>query len=94
MWLLGDAVRLAMNRRGILSGAGTCLDGLAAAGTSGVHLARGLGVGADVLEGGSVAVVGVDANNFASVAGGSALDVDVALALTAALIWRDSSQHN
>lgn len=61
------------------------LDGLAAVGAARVHLARVLSVGADVLEGGGVAVVGVDADDLAAVARGRALDVDVALTLGGAL---------
>lgn len=68
-----------------LTRADTGLLGLAATGASSVHLAASLGVGADVLEGSSVAVVGVDAGELTAVLGGGALDVDVALALLAAL---------
>lgn len=47
-----------------------------------------VGVGADVDEGGCVAVVEVDADDLASVIGRGALDVDVALALIIALVSR------
>lgn len=64
-----------------LTGAGTSLGRLAATSAAGVHLTLDLCVGADILKSCSVAVVGVDSSEFATVNGGNALDVDVALAL-------------
>lgn len=71
-----------------LAGAGTDLLGLTATGTAVVEDTGVLGVRADVLEGGSVAELGVDADNITAVAGGHALHVDVALALGLALFGR------
>jgi len=71
--------------RNCLTGAGTSLGRLAAASTTVVHLALGLGVGADVLQGSSVLVVGVDTSQFTAIDGGDALNVYVTLALLAAL---------
>lgn len=58
---------------------------LTATSAASVHLALGLGIRADVLEGRSVTVVGVDACEFATVDRGDALNVDVALALLGAV---------
>lgn len=44
-----------------------------------------VGVGADVLQGSGVPIVQVDADNFTTVVCGSALNVDIALALGAAV---------
>lgn len=68
-----------------LTGAGADLLGLAAAGAAVVEDTGVLGVRADVLEGGGVAELGVDADDVTAVAGGDALHVDVALALGLAL---------
>jgi hypothetical protein len=71
-----------------LTGAGTSLDRLAATSAASVHLALDLCVGANILESCSIAVVGVDAGEFATVNGGNALDVDVTLALRGAVSAR------
>lgn len=68
-----------------LTRAGTGLLRLAATGTAVVHLALGLRVGADILEGSSVLVVGVDTGELTTIFGGDTLHVDVALALLGAL---------
>ena len=70
----------------LLARAGAGLGWLAATGAPSVHLTFDLGVGADVLQGGSVAVVGVDASKFTTVDGSDAFDVDIALALLGALV--------
>lgn len=69
-----------------LTRAGTGLGGLAATSAASVHLALGLGVGAGVLDGGSIAVVGVDANEEAAVLGSNTLHIHVTLALRLALL--------
>lgn len=69
----------------VLSGADTRLGGLAATGAAIVHLALDFGIGADVLQSGSIAVVRVDANDFSAVVCCHTLDINVALALRAAL---------
>ena len=71
--------------RASLTRAGACLLWLAAASATSVHLAFGLRIGTDVLEGSSVLVVAVDASQFTTVDRGHTLDVDVALALLGAL---------
>lgn len=68
-----------------LTRAGSGLLGLAATSASSVSLAPGLCIGADVLEGGSVAVVEVNTGELTTVFGGDALHVDVTLALLGAL---------
>lgn len=70
------------------TGAGADLLGLTAAGAAVVEDTGVLGIRADVLEGGGVAELGVDADNITAVAGGHALHVDVALALGLALFGR------
>ena len=71
-----------------LARAGTGLLRLAATSAASVHLALGLRVGANVLEGSSVTVVAVDTGQLASFDGSDTLNVDVTLALGRALfIW-------
>lgn len=47
-----------------------------------------ISIGADILQSSSVAVVGVDADDFAAIVGRSAFDIDVSLALRAAVTTR------
>lgn len=47
-----------------------------------------ISIGADILQSSSVAVVGVDADDFAAIVGRSAFDIDVSLALRAAVTAR------
>ena len=61
--------------------AGSALFRLAASCTSIVHLTRGLGVVAGVLDRRSIFVVGVDASKLTTLDSSHTLDVDVALAL-------------
>jgi hypothetical protein len=68
-----------------LARAGACLLWLAAASATSVHLALGLRIGTDILEGSSVLVVAVDASQFTTVDRRHTLNVDVALALFGAL---------
>lgn len=68
-----------------LTGAGAGLLGLAATSAASVHLALSLGLGADVLEGRRIFVVGVDTSKLTAILRSDALDVDVALALLRAL---------
>lgn len=70
----------------LFAGAVADLAGLAATSAALVHDTGVLGISADVLEGGSVTVVLVDADNLATVASSNTLDVDVALALGLALM--------
>jgi hypothetical protein len=75
-----------------LARASSHLRGLATASTAVVQNARRLVVRADVLEGSRIAIVAVDARDLARLAAalarGDALDVDVALALAAAVAAR------
>ncbi|KAJ8104452.1 hypothetical protein OPT61_g10749 [Boeremia exigua] len=64
-----------------LTRADTSLCGLAATSAAVVHLALGLRIGADVLEGSSVLVVSVDAGELTAVLSSDTLNVNVALAL-------------
>jgi hypothetical protein len=83
-WTKLDAGRCP-KRRISLARAGASLLGLAATSTTSVHLALGLRISADVLEGSSVPVVAVNTSQLTTVDRGHALDVDVALALLGAL---------
>lgn len=74
-----------------LARAGTSLLGLAATSAASVHLAFGLRVGANVLEGSSVAEIAVDTGQFASLGGCDTLNVDVTLALGRALLFGQSN---
>lgn len=71
-----------------LTRANAGLRGLAPSSTTVIHLTLDFRIGAYVLEGRGVTVVGVDTGKFTTVNGSYALDVDVPLALLGALFGR------
>jgi len=69
------------------SSAGACpaLDGFSAGAVANVHLTGCAGIVASVLDGGGISVVGVDASQCATVARLDTINVDITLALRAAV---------